>query len=175
MKKIATIVILAILATGAFAQRYNTALGIRLGTDWGITVQQRIAEHTTIEGIVQAGFKRSEAMVTLLAEQHFPFIGRRFNTYFGAGPHFGWRTDDPGSPEFGESYKNPAGVSFIGGIELNLFRLNLSWDMKPAINLVGGVKSVYFQTGVSLRYIMIKFDKPKKRRKGFNWRFWEKD
>lgn len=174
MKKIATIITLAALATSAFAQRYNTAFGVRLGTDWGITIQQRIAERTTLEAIVQAGFKRSEAMVTLLGEQHFPFLGRRFNTYIGAGPHIGWRTDDPGSPEFGADYKNPLGVTFIGGIELNLFRLNVSWDFKPAINLVGGVKSVYFQSGVSLRYIIFKFDKPN-HRKGIKWKFWEKD
>jgi len=174
MKKITIVLTLALAAFSASAQRYNTAAGIRLGTDWGITVQQRVATHTSIEAIVQAGFKRSEAMVTVMGEQHFPFLGRRFNTYFGGGPHFGWRTDDPASPEFGADYKNPIGVSLIGGIELNLFRLNLSWDIKPAINIVGGVKSVYFQSGVSLRYIIVKFDRPNKR-KGFNWKFWEKD
>ncbi len=172
MKKIAAILALAALATGAFAQRYNTAFGVRLGTDWGISIQQRIFERTTLEGIVQAGFKRSEAMVTLLGEQHFPFIGRRFNTYFGAGPHIGWRTDDRDSPEFDEDYKNPAGLTLVGGIELNLFRLNVSWDIKPAINFVGGVKTVYFQSGVSLRYIVFKYDKAGKK-KGFNWKFWE--
>ena len=54
------------------AQSYFTAGGLRVGTDWGLTVQQRIAKRMTVEGIVQSSFGRPEFMVTGIVEKHFP-------------------------------------------------------------------------------------------------------
>ncbi|MCB0571526.1 MAG: hypothetical protein KDC66_17265 [Phaeodactylibacter sp.] len=172
------------------AQSYNTALGIRLGTDWGFTVQQRVGKLTTVEGIVQASRQREEAMVSLLGEQHFPLISRRLNIYAGGGPHFGWLNETIG--DSGEKYKNPFGITAIAGAELSLGRFNLSYDFKPAINISGGQHTFYPQTGISLRYVIVKRpwlngdnknkrqrqrERERRRRQkdkdGFNWRFWE--
>ncbi|PHN05861.1 hypothetical protein CRP01_15450 [Flavilitoribacter nigricans DSM 23189 = NBRC 102662] len=172
--------------SGAYSQSYDFTGGVRLGTDWGITSQVRLAKKTTAELILQSSLKREEVLVTALAEQHSPIISRRFNFYAGGGLHKGWNS---ASNEV-EPIKDPFGVTLIAGAEFTLARLNISWDFKPAINLVGGEKKIYTQTGISLRYVIFKknhFEKARKKRQrvkrreerrenrdGFNWRFWEK-
>lgn len=164
------------------AQSYNTAVGMRLGTDWGLTVQQRVAKKTTIELLLQSSLQREETLITLMGEQHFPILTRRLNIYYGGGLHKGWINE---SNDQAQPYKDPFGLTFIGGLEFSLGRLNISYDFKPAINISGGEDRFYTQTGISLRYIIIKRhtnifgkDKQKKsrrQREGFNWRFWEKN
>ena len=143
---------LVLVGTGPlFAQSYKTTAGMRLGTDWGISAQQRIDKRITVEGILQSSLQREEFMITVLGEHHQPFLGPRFNFYTGAGLHKGWITD---SKEMG--LKNPFGLDLIAGIEFTFARMNLSYDLKPAINLIGGERTVYFQTGVSIRYVIVK-------------------
>ncbi len=184
-----SILVIALLFSGfVSAQSYNTAFGMRLGTDWGLTVKQRVSKLTTLEAIVQSSLQREEAMVTLLAEQHFPMITRRLNVYAGAGLHKGWI--DGGDDETGAEYDDPFGLSLIGGAEMSLGRFNISYDFKPAINLTGGEKTFYTQTAVSLRYVIVKRPwlkgDPKKKRKRQRererrkrdkdedwWKFWE--
>ena len=162
------------------AQSYMTAGGIRLGTDWGLTIQQRLAKSTTLEGIFQSSFQREEVMVTLLAEQHFPLVFRGLNIYVGGGAHKGWNSQ-PVTLENPDGVKDPIGLSLIGGAELTLGKLNISYDFKPAINLYGGDNRVYVQTGVSVRYVFlnnkvykdIQKEKRKKERQkngGFDWK-----
>jgi hypothetical protein len=166
------------------AQSYDTSAGLRFGTEWGLTVQQRVAEKVTIEGILQSNNKKGITAISVLGEKHWPVISKRFNIYAGAGPHFGFATKESG-------YKNPLGVSLVGGGEFTIARINLSYDIKPAINLVGGDKNVSFQTGISVRYVINKKewnlfkkkdDKKKKSSKKNSkdeksqwWKFWEKD
>lgn len=126
-----------------------------MGTDWGLTVQQKVLDGVTVEGIVQSSLQREEMMVTFLAEKHYGFLGKRLNTYFGAGPHFGWinQTDiEPGV----DLFENPAGISFIGGLEFSLGDFNISYDIKPAVNIKGGYQGFYTQSGISLRYVILK-------------------
>lgn len=149
-------------------QSYNTAGGIRLGTDWGLTLQQRVGKHATVEGIIQKGFWREEATVTLLGEYHFPLIFRRFNFYTGGGLHKGWTTSSE------QLYDDPFGITLIGGVEATVGRLNISWDFKPAINLEGGERKVYAQSGVSLRYVFWKRDGIRDWFKKGKWKFWKK-
>ncbi len=163
------------------AQSYVTAAGLRLGTDWGLTVKQRIAEHVTVEGIVQQSFQREEFMVTGLVAKHYKILLNGLNFYFGAGLHKGWN-NQPSTFENPDGFKNPFGISGIGGLELGLGRLNLAYDYKPAINLYGGERRVYMQTGLSLRYILYsnrdlkkKEREKKKEERRKKLRFWEKD
>lgn len=162
---------------------------MRLGTDWGITAKQRIAKKTTIEAILQSGISRSDVILNLLVEQHASIISRRFNLYTGAGLHGGW-LDKPED----SNLKNPFGISGIVGLEFTPGKLNFSYDFKPTLNLVGGEKKFQLQTGLSIRYIIIKRKwepikkfkqnlkdkkeqrkkKKKKQQKKRNWRFWEK-
>ncbi len=181
MKKVFLLLIGIAIAPYFYAQSYNTAAGMRLGTDWGLTVKQRIAKKATLEGILQSSLQREEVLVTIMGEQHFPILSRRFNLYYGGGLHKGWINEPSGE----EPIKDPFGITFIGGIEFSIGRLNLTYDFKPAINLSGGEENFYSQTGISIRYILVKREwkpfgggnkkKNRRKREGFNWKFWEKD
>ena len=183
MKNLIILSVLAISCLHLNAQSYNTAAGMRLGTEWGLTVKQRVAKKTTIEAILQSSLQREEFTVTLLGEQHYPLITRRLNVYAGAGLHKGWHTATIEDPE----YKDPFGLSFVTGIEFSLGRLNLSYDFKPAVNISGGEQGFYSQTAVSMRYIINKRkwlrgknknkkkkNKKKKNKEPFDWRIWKK-
>ena len=170
----------------AAAQSYDTAAGMRFGTDWGITFKQRIAKKTTMEAILQSQFSNNDVFLNLLVEQHVPIASRRINLYTGAGLHGGWLD----TPE-GSDLKNPFGISGIVGAEFTPGRLNISYDFKPILNLVGGRKTFQLQTGFSLRYVIVKRkwqpikklrddirkkrNKRKKKKEKKNWKFWEKD
>lgn len=145
------------------AQRYRTAVGARLGTGFGLTIQQKILKYSTIEGIFQVPLRATDdAKFTILYEEHKKLIGRRINFYYGAGFHKGWAAsrEDP----------DPSGLTLIGGIEMSLDRLNISFDYKPNINAFSGVRFFESQSALSLRYILVK--QKKKKRK---WKFWKKD
>ena len=187
------LIILFILLTSCFslsAQSYTTTAGMRLGTEWGLTVQQRVAKKTTVEGILQSSLQREEFTVTVLAEQHYPLISRRLNFYAGAGIHKGWST-----AQDEVEYQDPFGLSLVTGMEFTLGRLNLSYDFKPAVNIHGGENGFYSQTAISMRYVLVKgkvFNKKmkakKKRQKQkdknkkksgnskdkFDWKIWKK-
>jgi hypothetical protein len=152
MRLFALIIILVFTLAPCTAQSWFTAGGMRLGTDWGLSLQQRLARKTSAELILQSSLSRDEGMLTILGKKHTSLLSRRFNLFVGAGYHTGWSTASIVTAD----YKGPKGVSLIAGAEATLGRINLSYDLKPAINIVGGEEPVYWQTGVSLRYVIAK-------------------
>ncbi len=168
-----------------------TAGGLRAGTDWGLTVKQRLTKNMTFEGIVQSSLQREEVLLTALAERHYALVFRGLNLYTGAGVHKGFLNDSPGAESVPTNYKDPFGITFIGGAELTLGRFNFSYDFKPAINVRGGERKFYTQTGISVRYVLLtnkeykKIQKKKRKKKrkekggginiGDDWKFWKKD
>ena len=140
-------------ANFALGQSYNTALGLRMGTEWGLTMRQRFYKNYAAEMLLQSSLQREETQLTILGLVHKPLLTRRLNFYYGAGFHKGWA--DP----LEVSYEDPWGIDFIAGLELTIGKINLSYDYKPAINLSGGEKTFYSQTGISLRYVIWKRDK----------------
>lgn len=161
MKQFLINLILLHIALTTFSQSYFTAGGARLGTDWGLTFQQRILKHNTAEAIFQSSLVREELMLTGLFEHHFPLITKRLNIYLGAGFHKGFVTDNTAS------YQSSYGMSVIAGAEFTIARFVISYDYKPAFNFRGGENSWYSQTGVSVRYVFIKqnvFKKIKRRK-----------
>jgi hypothetical protein len=163
------------------AQSYITALGLRMGTDWGITMQQRIANRMTVEGIAQTNFSRREVVLTGILQGHLPLGVRHFNVYAGGGLHKGWYIGNEEESRF----NHPFGLTIAAGAELTLGRVNLSYDFMPAINFTGGAQRVYMMSGLSIRYVLLK-DKAlhqaaKKRKKKRSrrtqnhksWRFWD--
>jgi hypothetical protein len=137
------------------AQSYDAAFGVRLGTDWGMTGQLRmpvIHKNFAVEGIIQSSFQREEAALTLLGKQHYPLLSRRLNVFLGGGAHIGWNT----ASDETQTYDNPFGLDLAVGAELTLGRFNVSYDFKPAFNLVGGERTVYSQSGISVRYVVAK-------------------
>ncbi|MBC6610338.1 hypothetical protein H8B15_05370 [Hymenobacter sp. BT507] len=134
------------LASTAQAQKYRTAAGVRLGAgNYGLTVQQKIFEKTTLEGLGLVGSR--EVSLGLLAERHFGILGPSLNYYLGAGGHVGTHKDDGA---FG-------GIDAIVGLEykLPITRLVLSADFKPSVEF-GSSDWARFPTAISVRYILIK-------------------
>jgi hypothetical protein len=187
-------IILSLLLLSAnllYSQAYMTSAGLRAGTDWGISLQQRISKSATLEGIVQSSLQREEFMVTFLAEQHYPVLFRGLNLYFGAGLHKGWLQKTSSNEIVIRSQENPLGISLVGGAELTIGKLNISYDFKPAVNVTGGEKIFYPQTGISVRYVILdnkvfkdlvkqrdkkeRAEKRKSNRSQDNWKFWKKD
>ncbi|KAA5548623.1 hypothetical protein [Adhaeribacter rhizoryzae] len=154
MKKNTILLFLLLLTSfSAFAQKYRTNIGARLGrNDFGVSLQQKILEEVTLEGI--AGVGSREADFTLLVEKHYPLIGKGFNYYIGAGAHVGT------VKEYGGFY----GADVILGTELKLpiFPLVISLDIKPAIH-ASHSDWFAFDGGFTLRYILVKEKVEKKR------------
>ena len=158
-KIIITIIFINILNITSFSQSYFTTAGARFGTDWGISVQQKVLKHTTFEAIFQSSLTREELMLTGLLEQHFPLISKRLNVYLGAGYHKGFVTD------INANYDSPYGLTLIAGAEFTLARFTVSYDYKPAFNFYGGENKWYNQSGISVRYVLIQQKAFKKMRK----------
>ena len=149
------------LATVAQAQVYRTAAGIRLdGERLGLTLQQKVFEKSTIEGIFAVGTR--EVSATALYEWHRPILGRRFNYYLGAGGHIG-NLKDRGVF---------TGVDGILGIEykVNGLPVLLSADIKPAFHF-NHDDWIALSTGISIRYVIL----AEKKKKKSLWPFGKKD
>ena len=152
MKKVFLIISTLLLCSQVWGQKYVTAAGVRLGSDWGITLQQRVLKKTTVEGILQSSFKNDNTTVSVLLEQHQPLIGKRLNFYLGGGLHKTWIPQE----NFEEPVVDPFGLALVAGAEFTLGRLNFSFDYKPLINLTGDAKAFDSQGGLSMRYVFIK-------------------
>ena len=164
------ILILIGLATiqSANAQSYDLAAGVRLGSEIGVSVKMRVPpvdKNFTGEFIVQSSFDGDEVLMTLLGEQHMAVISRRLNVYTGLGMHAGWVQNELITED---SYDAPLGVSFIGGVEVNFKRLNVSLDYKPVINVKGGERFFQSSSALTLRYMAFQrndiFTSPRKKR-----------
>jgi hypothetical protein len=140
--------LLLLLALGqrAAAQKYNTALGARLGGgNYGITLQQRVASRVTVEGI--AGLREREYSGTVLGEYHFGILGPSLNYYFGAGGHIGHNKDTGGF----------SGLDGLVGVEYKVAFLPvvLSFDFKPTLEFSSD-DYARFPTAFSIRYVLFK-------------------
>lgn len=159
----------AFAGTTAFAQGYTTATGIRFGSDFGITLQQRLWKNYTLEAMVQQGLRSSRTSVTALVQQHHPVLGRGINLYLGAGPQVAFTQAEI------DKYQTSSaawGLSLIGGLEGRIGRTLLSFDYKPAFYLTGQGPFYEGQSAVSARYVLLKRQKKEKKK---DWKFWQKD
>lgn len=167
------IILFSFSALQVQAQRYGTAVGLRLGNNSlgrtvGITAQQRITERLTFEGIVQSDFSRNSTL-SLLLEKHHPILSKRFNYYYGAGISFGKEESFEkveSSKQIIQTYGNATtGVDFIGGIEMTLLNTVISLDYKPNINIVGREDFFRGQVGISARMVLVKSKEQKKKQR----------
>jgi len=167
MKNITIYFILFLACSSLHAQSYQTAVGLRMGTDIGITAQQRVAKFSTIEAIFVPSINAKQSSIDLLFEQHKRILSKRFNVYVGGGIHKAWREE--GADNFG---KADAGITGIFGGEFSFRRLNFSWDYKPTMAFLGGDGEQVVNprnSSVSIRYIFI----PQK--KNEDWKVWKKE
>lgn len=137
---------LQLLAPAAQAQKYRTAVGARLGAgNYGLTVQQKILDKVTLEGLGIVGTR--EVSGTVLAERHFPILGPSLNYYVGAGGHLGNHKDDGAFGGFdgiiGAEYK----IAFVPIV--------ISFDFKPSVEF-SSADWARFPTAFSVRYVLVK-------------------
>ena len=141
------------------AQSYFTAMGLRMGTEFGVTIQQKILGNLTAEGIVSSSAISNETTATALVQIHNPLISKRFNFYIGGGMHQRWRPLSDGSRQ------HLRGVTGIAGAEMTLGRINIAWDYKPVYHLNATQGAFESETAVSLRYVFVrKLKRPKNKR-----------
>lgn len=175
MHKSLLIFLICFLLNGfhANAQRYGTALGLRLGNSdinrtVGLSLQQRVMERITVEGILQTDFSRNTTL-SVLAQKHHPIISKRFNYYYGGGLSFGNEESfvkNPSTKEIIHTYGNATtGVDLIAGIEMTLANAVISLDYKPNINLVGREEFYRGQVGLSVRTVLVKSKEQKKKQR----------
>ncbi len=148
MKKTILICLISIITLQLHAQKYITAGGVRFSNEgFGLTVQQRIFEFTTLEMIGQINFK--EVSATAMIEQHNNLLfSKSLNMYGGIGPSFG---------KYLLSDSSYLGCNLVFGVEYKVLLLPLviSADLKPAFKLQ---EDDWFHLGLgfSFRYVLIK-------------------
>lgn len=123
------------------AQDYNTAVGLRIGPSYGITVKHFIKSNAAIEGILQT--RRGGFNLIGLYEFHgTAFQTRGLKYYIGGGAHIGNWNGRNGYPWYRNRDEDSdfiaLGVDGIIGLEYTFVDapINLALDWKPAINLI---------------------------------------
>lgn len=164
---------LTISNSALMAQRYGTAVGVRFGNSnlsrtFGLSIQQRIVDKVTLEGILQSDLSRNTTF-SLLAERHRSIISKRFNYYYGGGIAFGSEESfikNEETRQIDHTYGNSTvGVDMIAGIEFTVANTVLSLDYKPNINLAGRSEFYRGQVGISARTVLVKSKEQKKKQR----------
>ena len=141
-----TLLLLFLLPLAAQAQKYRTAVGVRLGRpDVGLTITQRLLESTTLEVIGSAA--SNDLTATALVRQHTGLLGHALNLYAGIGPHIG------DNQERGTYY----GGTAVVGVEwkLPIFPLVVAYDWLPSLS-AHRPERFHNSTALSLRYVVLK-------------------
>lgn len=146
------------------AQSYITTAGIRIGGGVGMSVEQKILEKTTIEGVITQQTLRNiegQHKVSAVIKRHHYTHGRALNGYWGLGGNQTWQT----------SKDKDYGVNGVIGIEGTLFNLNTAIDYRPSVMISDVNGNNYFnkenlsgQFSLSLRYVIIHAPYSKKKK-----------
>lgn len=158
------------------AQYYETAIGLRLGLSYGLTVKHMITEKFALEGLVTSCYFDTEisrlgrasywtatpgVKITLLGEAltEMTWInieGLRFLA--GGGVHVGVWDGNPSNPFFntpGNTYIS-GGVDGIFGVEYTFENvpITLQVDWKPSMNITREFFHTWYdEAAISARYI----------------------
>ncbi len=154
LKKIILVglLITAFTTSTLHAQSYNTAFGVRLGYDSGLTLKHYFAPASAGEAILSASPHWFQ--LTGLYEYHQPIPDAPgLDWYVGLGAHLGGIHKD-------RDHYNSAfliGADLIGGIEYVFPRapFNVSLDWKPSFNFSQSYNDYWYSGfALSLRYII---------------------
>ncbi|MGD0343241.1 MAG: hypothetical protein ABSA76_16195 [Bacteroidales bacterium] len=151
--------ILILLITVAFtitgySQDYKTALGLRAGLPYGVTLRHFINKDNALEGILASRW--SGLVITGLYENE-SWLGKypALNWYWGFGAHAGF-WDQGTNPNVNSTYVGAViGADAILGIEYTFdeFPINLSLDLLPSLNLIGSTGWGGINGALSIRYV----------------------
>ncbi len=145
------------------AQDYTTALGLRLGPYYGVSLKHFFSVEKAGELILVT--REQGVGITGLYEFHTSaFNTPRLQAYGGIGGHLNmfnsnkrkyWDWDDEPGNRSGDDREIHIGLDMILGIEYTLtelpFMIGLDW--KPAINLIGDQGYSTNQLALSFRFV----------------------
>lgn len=146
---------------GGTAIHYQTAFGVRLGNQFGITGKKFVRDGDMVEAILSSHINRKGVAGTLLYEWHRnAFEARNLYWFYGGGAHVGYYqyknyfeldTDPDKANKSGNFVE--AGVDVIIGLEygFNMIPITISADAKPFLSLVGG-NTGGLDAAISIRY-----------------------
>lgn len=146
------------LQTDIKAQSYRTALGVRVGSDFGLSLNQSIWKRLTCEGIYISPFNNelingnNNNKVLLLVKRHQSILSKRFNVFAGIG--------------YGRSYSSIIDVRhnllpIQVGAEMTIGRFNFSLDYLPLVSFGQNEEASGNNLGFSVRYVLLKRKKKK--------------
>lgn len=155
MKKFFISLIIAFtLMVSLNAQDYKTALGLRAGYPYGLTLKHFLGENNAIEGILASKW-RGFLITGLYEFERWTGEYPGLNWYWGVGAHLGaW--NEGYNRYLDDTYSGVViGVDGILGLEYTFdeIPLNLSLDILPAIDLVGNTGWGGFNGALSVRYV----------------------
>lgn len=157
MRKIAGCALIMLLPVVMSAQ---TGVGIRLGTDPGITVKHFVRPNGAIEGILHTGYRG--VLITGLYEWQKPLGNAAgLSGFLGAGGHIGlfdrwgvYRYNRYGEVVY--VYNRPSiGIDGIIGLEYAFqgAPITLGIDLKPTLDFYYGYAYSFIDGALSIRYV----------------------
>lgn len=143
--------------------KIGTNLGIRLTNDQprtvGLSLEQRVLKHTTLEGILQSDFSENSSG-HLLLKHHYPVLTKRLTVFTGVGASAGMETDtyrQETTRQLITTYGNRTlGADVIVGAEVTLLGTTVSLDYKPNFNVYGREDWYEGQVAISVRVVLVK-------------------
>ncbi|HUS85675.1 MAG TPA: hypothetical protein VMW76_00420 [Bacteroidales bacterium] len=153
MKKALTAVLLFVaLGISTSGQDYRTALGLRAGFPYGITVKHFLNETNALEGILASSWGGFVA-TALYENEHWTGQYPGLNWFWGLGAHIGFW--DPEYNIYIDDTGPVLGADLIAGLEYTFdeIPLNLSLDILPSFNLIGAKGWGGIHGGLSIRYV----------------------
>lgn len=142
----------AVVTITGYGQDYKTALGLRAGLPYGVTVRHFINKENALEGILASRW--TGLVITGLYENE-SWLGNypALNWYWGVGAHAGFW--DAGTNPNVNTTGAVIGVDAILGIEYTFdeFPINLSLDLLPSLNLIGSTGWGGINGALSIRYV----------------------
>lgn len=152
------------------AQDYTNAIGIRGGTNSGLTFKHFLNPTIAAEGILST--KYGGFVLTGLVEKHKPIDVSTLHMtnlsfFYGVGGHFGSFRNGHSVPYFSNHGSSPVehyngfttlGINFIGGVEyqFDAIPFNIALDVMPfwSLNSHYASASSFFDVALSIRYIL---------------------
>ena len=158
----ATVISATSFAQGGEGRTYKNGIGLRLGTDNGLTYKHFFRPTVAFEGLLTTGYRAF--IITGLIEKHIPFAtAPNLSFFLGAGAHIGsWRYVAYYRGKYyrdryylvrDDGYAGPSfGLDAILGLEYKFNApVSLGFDIKPYFDIVyPGVS--FIDGALSVRY-----------------------
>ena len=149
IQKIFSFILVIGLTTAASAQDYNTGIGLRAGTGWGVTLKHFVSKKEAVEGFFY-GYYNGFNVTGMYEFHNKAFDVDNLRWYYGFGAHIGSY-----NYEKQENKSNfVLGIDGILGIEYTFTEapINIGLDWNPHINFTA--ESGFFPGfgAISIRY-----------------------